>query len=284
MDDPLIWSPEEQERALRTIAPWYDLDFGAVREDVTMLMELISPGERVLELGAGTGRIAVPLALNGCQVTAVDSSEAMLSVGRERMEDVGVCVMEGDMRRPLCGAGADRSEADSKGQFDVVVIGLSTFQHLLRRQDQMQVLATVSQHLHSGGRLVIDWTAPRPDDLEWSPPIMRQEWVRMSAEDELVTKSSCQELALDRECGDPIDRAQPIAWITYQYDAVAAGGDGGPVRRSMARFPLRVNLNVGEMAGLLELSNLRPIEWFGSWDLAPVGEGDRLIVVAESAS
>lgn len=283
MDDPLTWSAEAQQRALVAIAPWYDLDFGPIREDVEMFLALSSAGERVLELGAGSGRIAVPLAINGRRVTAVDSSEAMLSVGRARMLEAGVEVVRGDMRGLQQLVERER-EGGELGEFDVAVIGLSTFQHLLRRGDQLAALALVKRHLAADGRLVIDWTAPRPDDLELAPAIMRQEWVRTSASGELVTKSACQELSVDRASGDALDRAQPIAWITYQYDVVGCGGRGGAVRRSVARFPLRVNLSAGEMAGLLERSGLRASEWYGSWDFAEAGEGERLIVVAELAS
>ena len=270
MDDPLNWSADDQERTLRAIAPWYDLDFGPLTDDVEMLQELTASGQRVLELGAGSGRIAVPLAMNGCRVTAVDSSEEMLAVGERRMKQAGVNIVRGDMR---C--------LHLDQQFDLVVFALSTFQHLLRRKDQLAALSVARRHLAEGGRLLIDWTAPRPDDIEPSPPIMHQEWIRESNTGDLVTKSASQELALDRECGDALDRAQPIAWITYQYDAV---DEMGRVRRSLARFPLRVNLNAGEMAGLLHASDLRALEWFGSWDFAPLGEGDRMIVVAESSS
>ena len=109
---------------------------------------------------------------------------------------------------------------------------------------------------------------------------MQLEWSRQSESGETVTKTAGQELALDRRCGDALDRALPIAWITYQYDAV---DEIGRVRRSVARFPLRVNLSAGEMAGLLAQSGLRAVNWFGSWDLAAAGEGDRLIVIAEAA-
>ncbi len=270
MDDPLSWSADDQERALRAIAPWYELDFGPLRDDVEMLRELTGAGQRVLELGAGSGRIAVPLAQAGCEVTAVDSSAAMLAVGERRMAAAGVRVARGDMR---C--------LRLREAFDVVVLGLSTVQHLLRRGDQLAALAAARRHLADGGQLIIDWTAPRPDDVEASPQMMQLEWVRESAAGELVTKSAAQELALERSCGGALDRALPIAWLTYQYDAVEASGR---VRRSLARFPLRVNLNAGEMAGLLAECGLRAVDWFGSWDFAPAGEGERLIVVAEAGS
>ena len=270
MDDPLDWTADDQERALRVIAPWYEFDFGRLTDDVEMLLEFTAAGQRVLELGAGSGRLAVPLAEHRRQVIAVDSSDVMLAAGQRRMQQAGVRVVRADMR---C--------LDLAEQLDLVVFGLSTFQHLLRRRDQLAALRTARRHLAPGGRLLIDWTAPRPDDIEPSPPVLQVEWLRQMDSGETLTKSACQELAQVRRCGDPVDRALPIAWITYQYDAVE---DRGRVRRSLARFPLRVNLTVGEMAGLLESSGLQGVDWFGSWDLAPVGEGERLIVIAEAAS
>ena len=269
MDDPLNWTGEDQERALCAIAPWYGLDFGSLSDDVEMYLDLVCDGERVVEMGAGSGRIATPLAEAGCRVTAVDCSEAMLAAGEARMREAGVEVVRGDMRCLALGK-----------EFDLVVFGLSTFQHLLMRSDQLSALRSARRQLADHGRLVIDWTAPRADDVDPRPAVMQLEWVREAPTGELVTKSAAQELALNRACGSALDRALAIAWITYQYDAV---NESGLLRRSLARFPLRVNLTAGEMAGLLSESGLRPTQWFGSWQFDEVGDGDRLIVVAEAA-
>lgn len=269
MDDPLLWSLTDQERALRVIARWYDLDFGSMTDDIEMILELASGRERVLEMGVGSGRIAAALARSGHDVTGVDSSEAMLETGAQRMRDSGVNVVRGDMR---C--------LDLDERFELAFFGLSTFQHLLRREDQLAALRGARAHLAHEGCLVIDWTAPRPDDLDPAPRPLQVEWMRESEDGRWVTKQAMQELAVVRECGSALDRSSPIAWITYQYDAVE---ESGSVHRSLARFPLRVNLSAGEMAGLLAQAGLRPVEWFGSWDLDQPGEGDRLIVVAVEA-
>ena len=269
MDDPLRWSSTDQERALRVIARWYDLDFGSMTDDVEMILELASGRERVLELGVGSGRIGAALASAGHRVTGVDSSESMMAAGAQRLRESGVNVVRGDMR---CLALDER--------FELVVFGLSTFQHLLRREDQLAALRSARAHLAHGGHIVIDWTAPRPDDLDPAPRALQVEWMQQSDDGRWVTKQAMQELALVRECGSALDRSSPIAWITYQYDAVE---DSGSVHRSLARFPLRVNLSAGEMAGLLGQAGLRPVEWFGSWDLDQPGQGDRLIVVAVEA-
>lgn len=269
MDDPLNWSVEEQERALGAIAPWYDLDFGGLTADVQMYRAFAPDNARLLEMGAGGGRIAVPLAEDGFEISAVDNSEAMLDVGESRMREAGVDVRRADMRCLSLGQ-----------EFDLIIFGLSTFQHLLRRNDQLAALRSARRHLSNHGRVVIDWTAPRPDDLDSGPGALQLDWIRESADGEVVSKSAAQELALDRFCGSLLDRALPIAWITYQYDAV---DPAGALRRSLARFPLRVNLTAGEMAGLLAESGLAPLSWFGNWHFDDVGEGDRLVVLAESA-
>ncbi len=269
MDDPLLWSPTDQERALRVISRWYDLDFGPLTDDVAMILELAAGRERVLELGVGSGRIAVPLARSGHHVTGVDSSEAMLEAGARRMRESGVNVVRGDLR---C--------LNLDQQFDLVVFGLSTFQHLLRREDQVAALRSARTHLAHSGRLVIDWTAPRSDDLDPSPRPFQVEWMRESEDGHQVTKQATQELALGRDCGSALDRSSPVAWITYQYDALE---ESGLVHRSLARFPLRVNLSAGEMAGLLNQAGLQAVEWFSSWDFDRPGDGDRLIVMAVEA-
>jgi len=266
LDDPLRWSSTDQERALRVIARWYDLDFGSMTDDVEMILELASGRERVLELGVGSGRIAASLARADHHVTGVDSSEAMLEAGAERLRESGVNVVRSDMR---C--------LDLDERFELAVFGLSTFQHLLRREDQLAALRSARAHLAHEGRLVIDWTAPRPDDLDPAPRALQVEWMRKSDDGRWVTKQAMQELTLARDSGNALDRSSPIVWITYQYDAVE---DSGSVHRSLARFPLRVNLSAGEMAGLLAQAGLRAVEWYGSWDFDQPGEGDRLIVVA----
>ena len=272
MDDPLRWPADDQERALAAIAPWYELDFGRLEADIVLYRELASPDTRVLELGAGGGRVAVPLAEHGCQVTAVESSPAMLRVGCERMTEAGVQVVQTDMRCPALPGGEP---------YDLAIFALSTFQHLLRRNDQLAALRSAAARLGRDGILILDLTAPRPDDVDPAPQPFRLEWTRHAPDGSIVTKFATQELALERECGDAVDRASPVAWLTYQYDAIAPDG---LVRRSLARFPLRVSLGAGEIYGLLSEAGLRAQAWYGSWDLDPAGEGDRLIVLAGHGS
>src|SRR5919201_4619435 len=73
------------------IARLYDPWSRAVTEDVSFYVEeAVAAGGPVVELGVGTGRIAVPTAAAGVPVIGVDSSPGMLEVCRERAELAGV--------------------------------------------------------------------------------------------------------------------------------------------------------------------------------------------------
>ena len=64
-------------------APFYDLDLEGVEDDIVMYREIASrQGKTVLELGCGTGRVAVPLAESGLTVTGVDLSARGETIAR----------------------------------------------------------------------------------------------------------------------------------------------------------------------------------------------------------
>ena len=87
------------------IADIYDPWSRSVTEDVAFYVdEALASGGPVVELGVGTGRVAVPTALAGVRVIGVDSSAPMLELGRLRAEQAGVGDLVdlrlGDLRRP----------------------------------------------------------------------------------------------------------------------------------------------------------------------------------------
>src|SRR4030095_11649423 len=87
------------------IAALYDPWSRSVTEDVDFYVaQARKSGGPVVELGVGTGRIAVPVARAGVQVIGIDDSEEMLSLCRARAEEGGVSELvelrPGDLRRP----------------------------------------------------------------------------------------------------------------------------------------------------------------------------------------
>jgi SAM-dependent methyltransferase len=139
------------------IARLYDPWSRSVVEDVAFYVdEAVRSGGPVLELGVGTGRIAVPVAAAGVEIVGVDLSEGMLAVARERAELAGVAVdlRLGDMRDPPV-----------QGTFALVAIPFRSLLHMETDRDRRAVLRVVARLLAPGGRFVFDVFTPGADDI-----------------------------------------------------------------------------------------------------------------------
>ena len=139
------------------IARLYDPWSRSVVEDVAFYVdEAVRSGGPVLELGVGTGRIAVPVAAAGVEIVGVDLSEGMLAVARERAELAGVAVdlRLGDMREPPV-----------EGTFALVAIPFRSLLHMETDRDRRAVLRVVARLLAPGGRFVFDVFTPGADDI-----------------------------------------------------------------------------------------------------------------------
>jgi SAM-dependent methyltransferase len=130
----------------------YDEWYGGVSDvDATVerVVALVPAGGRVLELGVGTGRLAVPLADAGLDVWGVDASSAMLD--RLRVNDPAgrVNAVLGDMAGPL-----------PPGPFDVVLMAYNTFFNLVTEQAQRDCLQAIAEVLPDDGSLVVEAFVP----------------------------------------------------------------------------------------------------------------------------
>jgi SAM-dependent methyltransferase len=124
-------------------------------EAVADLVEAVREGDRVLELGVGTGRLALPLAARGRAVFGVDTSAAMLSRLADRDQSHGrVLVARADMvQLPF-----------APGAFAVAFVAYNTLFNLPDIESQRWCLDAVAHSLAPGGALVIEAFVPRPDD------------------------------------------------------------------------------------------------------------------------
>jgi SAM-dependent methyltransferase len=142
------------------IAALYDPWSRSVVEDVEFYVaEARRAAPPVVELGVGTGRVAVPIAAEGIRVIGVDSSEGMLAICRERAELAGVAdrleLRLGDLRQP---------PVDER--VELVICPFRSFLHLENEADRSTALSAVLALLVPGGRLVFDVFAPARDDIE----------------------------------------------------------------------------------------------------------------------
>ena len=142
------------------IARLYDPWSRSVIEDISFYVEeALASGGPIVELGVGTGRIAIPIAAAGVHVIGVDASEEMLAVCADEARRAGVHrlldLRRGDLRRP---------PVDER--VDLVTCPFRAFLHLSTDEDRLQALQSARTLLRPGGRLVFDVFKPSQDDID----------------------------------------------------------------------------------------------------------------------
>jgi SAM-dependent methyltransferase len=120
---------------------------------VDVLAELAGDGG-ALELGIGTGRIALPLAERGVRVAGIDNSEAMLSRLRAKPGSEQIEAVLGDF-----------ATTRVEGEFDLVYLVFNTISNLTTQDAQVSCFQNAAAHLRSGGRFVIENTVPQLQSL-----------------------------------------------------------------------------------------------------------------------
>ena len=116
---------------------------------VDVLAELAAGG-RALELGIGTGRIALPLARRGVQVHGIDLSRAMVAQLRAKPGGDAIGVTIGDFATARVG-----------GTFSVAYLVFNTIMNVTTQEAQVECFRNVAAHLEPGGCFVIEVMMPQ---------------------------------------------------------------------------------------------------------------------------
>jgi SAM-dependent methyltransferase len=119
-------------------------------ESVELLAELAGAGP-VLELGVGTGRLAIPLAERGLEVHGLESSSEMLARLRAKPGGERVHASIGDM-----------AEIRVAGPFSLVFVAVNTIFMLPSQEEQVRCFAGVASRLAGGGVFVVEAQLPDP--------------------------------------------------------------------------------------------------------------------------
>jgi ubiquinone/menaquinone biosynthesis C-methylase UbiE len=122
------------------------------RPDIDFYVEEALEGDgRTLELGCGTGRILLPIARQGGEITGVDNSRRMLDRCRERLS-----AEDADVQSRVKLVLADMRQLDLGEQFSSALLPFRPIQHLVAISDQIAALRGIHRHLKPGGRLIFD--------------------------------------------------------------------------------------------------------------------------------
>jgi len=135
------------------IAAVYDVLYppGPDAEDAAELLATLAGNGRALELGIGTGRVALPLSARGVDVHGIDVSEAMAAELRAKPGGDRIPVTIGD----FTGVPAD-------GTFELIFVAFNTFFVLMTQDAQVKCFQAVADHLGPDGAFVIEVFVPDP--------------------------------------------------------------------------------------------------------------------------
>ncbi len=252
------------------IARYYDLIHADLQEDIPYILDLAGKtGGPILELGCGSGRLLMPLAMAGHHVSGVDNSAAMLSLAKDRL---AAGPAEVQQRWRLVEADMTRFElAGEWGQYALAIFSYNTLMHL----DPSQAVAALRQaghHLGPDGKVSIDLANPAA--------------IAQTPNDRAMT---LERQFVDPESGNIIlqlasnwlEEPAQMLHITWIFDAIPA--EGGPVSRTVAQadyhfyYPHQMELLLTE-AGF-RLSSLAG-DYSGN---AYSEESERLLLLARKA-
>jgi SAM-dependent methyltransferase len=235
------------------IAEVYDGYPGNYLEDVLFFAEEAkAAGSPVLEVGAGTGRLALCLAAVGVDVVGIDSSAAMLRVLARKQAGFP------DVPGKVWTVAADMRRFALRQRFTLAIVAFRTFLYLLTRADQRRALRAIRRHLAPGGRLVMSFFVP-PVELLSRGGTAEREMVRFPAPaggGEVVAYDQTEVVR---------GRQRVISHIAYEWQ----DGSGRISRRLEHRLAARY-LFPREVPPLLEGSGYRVAAVYGDFDRRPL--------------
>ena len=244
----------------------YDEVYAELTHDIPFYVsQAQSTGGPVLELGAGTGRISIPIASQGIDVVGIDVSPKMIELANSKAAKLGLsttCIFQT----------GDILDLELAERFALIILPYRSFQSVLNPVDQKKALNNIRKHLIADGLVVMDTFNPDIEQLA----------------DKHSVATPIHLMDVSRKEGGTI-----VVWGMNEWDHLTQINDirliieyldeEGVVNKKIYRdYPQRYSFQY-EMEHLFALSGLSILEVYGDFDLGPVtNDSDDLIWVAKS--
>lgn len=221
-----------------------------------------------LELGCGTGRLLLPLARVGRDVTGLDLAEHMLARCRDKLG-----AEPPEVRERVTLLEADMTSFNLGRRFAAVYCAFGSFHHLRLVEQQLSCLERCRDHLLPGGLLVLDLINPdpAPSDIPADEPVdrdMRAGTADWSGGRRVRSWATVVGLQRSLQCND----------VEVTYEIIETDGT---TRRLAETFPMRFVFRY-ELEHLLARCGFRIVALYGDYDRSAFGdESLGMIVVAE---
>ena len=237
-------------------AALYDYEYRRRRADVTFYRAFAkrhfggAPG-KILELGAGSGRVTIPLARDGHTVVGVDQSAAMLDKLQARID-----ALPASVAARITAVSGDLRGFRVPGRFPLAIAAFNVLEHLYTRGEIDACLRSVAAHLEPDGVFVFDVQLP---DLAWLIRDPHKRWAKTRFTDPSTKRATYYSTNHDY---DPISQ---IAIIRLFYDPADGSKTTGRVVQLTQRkfFP-------AELEALVAHAGFRVLERYGDFSFAPL--------------
>lgn len=227
-------------------------DIFDTKENIDFFLGYAADAGGVLDIGAGTGRIAVPMAERGVRVWCVEPSPAMLREFRQKLSRLGRGVSE---RVVLIEADAAGFRADRT--FHAALMS-GSFDHFLSDDERLRGLSNIAAHLEPGGRLVFDVGLGYMNDSPLKP----------------AGEKSVGNTTYRRFVGRRV-----VSGRQLEYLLVFETTEGGEVKERIEQKSLAGIVSRTLVKRLVEKAGLRIVREFGGYGATPYRDGDDLLII-----
>ena len=211
----------------------YDDWHNAPADEAVKTLRELAGGGRALELGVGTGRVAIPLAAEGVEVHGIDASPAMVERMRAKPGGERVHVTIGDF-----------ADVGAAGEFSLVFVVFNTIFMLLSQEEQTRCFRNVAARLGEGGVFVVEAFVPDMKRYEGGQAVK----TTAIADDEVILEVSRLDAARQH--------------VTSQRVVLGGGG--------VRLFPIQIRYAwPSELDLMAQLAGLRLRERWGGWRREP---------------
>jgi len=223
-------------------------------------------GGKTLELGCGTGRVLIPIAKAGINITGLDLSDNMLSVCRKKLT-----ALDEDIQKRVTLINGSMTDFNIDDKFNLITIPFRAFQHILSVDDQLSCFKCINRHLGKNGLLIFDVflvnlkiiANPRiNEEIDDFPEYELDDGRRLRRTYRIISSSA-------------IDQCNDIEMTYHLTDK------NGNTEQIVQAFSMRYFFKF-EIEHLLSRSGFQIIEIFGNFDKSPLKDkSPEMIIMAE---
>jgi len=234
----------------------YDSIQGSFNMEIPFYKSFLNDKKRnVLELGCGTGRLLIEFAKEGCFITGIDNSEDMINICREKSKKLSKKIQSN-----IEVINSDMGSYKLEKKYDLIIVVINTFQHIITINDKIMVLKTAKKHLNDNGYIIID-----TQYLRESAP------VKSNISCNLIKTNNNESLYMYQSDFDALTKIEKHNTLQIKFN------NKKPNDVIVSSYYLRID-TIQEMESIVEKAGLHITNLYSNWKKEPVKNESRNII------